>query len=34
MGGQIGSPAVTQLHGILTTHGAEQGLLVAWSGPT
>jgi restriction system protein len=31
-GGQIGSPVVTQLHGVMTTHGAEQGLLVAWGG--
>ncbi|MFG2038428.1 restriction endonuclease [Dactylosporangium sp. NPDC048998] len=25
---------VTQLHGVMTTHGADQGLLVAWGGPT
>lgn len=31
-GGQIGAPVVTQLHGVMTTHGAEQGLLVAWGG--
>lgn len=31
-GAQIGSPIVTQLHGVMTTHGAEQGLLVAWGG--
>jgi hypothetical protein len=31
-GAQIGSPVVTQLHGLMTTHGAEQGLLVAWGG--
>jgi restriction system protein len=31
-GSQIGSPIVTQLHGVMTTHGAEQGLLVAWGG--
>lgn len=31
-GGQIGSPIVVQLHGVMTTHGAEQGLLVAWGG--
>jgi restriction system protein len=31
-GAQIGSPVVTQLHGVMTTHGAEQGLLVAWGG--
>ncbi|MEV4664541.1 restriction endonuclease [Micromonospora echinofusca] len=29
---QIGAPIVTQLHGVMTTHGAEQGLLVAWGG--
>lgn len=31
-GGQIGSPVVTQLHGVMASHGAEQGLLVAWGG--
>jgi restriction system protein len=31
-GGQIGAPIVTQLQGVMTTHGAEQGLLVAWGG--
>ncbi|RAO30049.1 hypothetical protein ONO86_05601 [Micromonospora noduli] len=31
-GAQIGSPIVTQLHGVMTTHGADQGLLVAWGG--
>ncbi|WP_111765340.1 restriction endonuclease [Nakamurella deserti] len=31
-GSQVGSPIVTQLHGVMTTHGAEQGLLVAWGG--
>lgn len=31
-GAQIGSPIVAQLHGVMTTHGAEQGLLVAWGG--
>jgi restriction system protein len=31
-GGQIGSPVVSQLHGVMATHGAEQGLLVAWGG--
>jgi restriction system protein len=31
-GSQIGSPVVTQLHGVMTTHGADQGLLVAWGG--
>jgi restriction system protein len=25
---------VTQLHGVMSTHGAEQGLLVAWGGLT
>lgn len=29
---QIGAPVVTQLHGVMTTHGADQGLLVAWGG--
>ncbi|MET8204280.1 restriction endonuclease [Micromonospora taraxaci] len=33
-GSQIGSPIVAQLHGVMTTHGAEQGLLVAWGGLT
>ena len=28
----IGSPVVTQLHGVMSTHGADQGLLVAWGG--
>jgi restriction system protein len=28
----IGAPVVTQLHGVMGTHGAEQGLLVAWGG--
>lgn len=31
-GGQIGAPVVTQLHGVMSTHGADQGLLVAWGG--
>jgi restriction system protein len=31
-GSQIGAPIVTQLHGVMTTHGADQGLLVAWGG--
>jgi restriction system protein len=31
-GGQVGSPVVTQLHGVMASHGAEQGLLVAWGG--
>ncbi|MGI5165723.1 restriction endonuclease [Spirillospora sp. CA-253888] len=33
-GGQIGSPVVTQLHGVMSTYGADQGLLVAWDGLT
>lgn len=28
----IGSPVVTQLHGVMGTHGADQGLLVVWGG--
>lgn len=31
-GGQIGDPVVSQLHGVLSTQGADQGLLVAWGG--
>lgn len=31
---QIAAPIVTQLHGVMTTNGAEQGLLVAWGGLT
>ena len=31
-GSQIGSPVVTQLHGVMASHGAAQGLLVAWGG--
>lgn len=31
-GGQVGSPIVKELHGNMATHGAEQGLLVAWDG--
>ncbi|WP_116109403.1 restriction endonuclease [Amycolatopsis ruanii] len=30
--GPIGSQVVTQLHGVMGTHGADQGLLVAWGG--
>jgi restriction system protein len=30
----IGAPIVTQLHGVMGTHGADQGLLVAWGGLT
>ena len=33
-GGQIGHPVVTQLQGVMSTHGADQGLLVAWGGLT
>lgn len=31
-GGQIGSPVVSQLHGVMASNGADQGLLVAWGG--
>jgi restriction system protein len=31
-GGQIGVPVVNQLHGVMSTFQAEQGLLVAWGG--
>lgn len=31
-GSQVGAPVVSQLHGVMATHGAEQGLLVAWGG--
>jgi restriction system protein len=31
-GGQIGAPVVSQLHGVMSTYGARQGLLVAWGG--
>jgi restriction system protein len=31
-GGQVGAPVVSQLHGVMATHGARQGLLVAWGG--
>lgn len=33
-GGQIGSPVVSQLQGVMSTYGADQGLLVAWGGLT
>lgn len=33
-GAQTGAPVVAQLHGVMSTHGAEQGLLVAWGGLT
>lgn len=31
-GSQVGSPVVSQLHGVMSTYGAKQGLLVAWGG--
>jgi restriction system protein len=31
-GAQIGAPVVSQLHGVMSTYGADQGLLVAWGG--
>lgn len=31
-GSQVGAPVVSQLHGVMTTCGAKQGLLVAWGG--
>jgi restriction system protein len=31
-GGQVGSPVVSQLHGVMAERGAQQGLLVAWGG--
>jgi restriction system protein len=33
-GAQVGSPVVNELHGVMATHGADQGLLVAWEGLT
>nr|WP_246045170.1 restriction endonuclease [Rhodococcus oryzae] len=33
-GSQVGSPVVSQLQGVMATHGADQGLLVAWGGLT
>lgn len=33
-GGQVGSPVVSQLHGVMSEQGAKQGLLVAWGGLT
>lgn len=33
-GGQVGDPVVHQLHGVMSTQGADQGLLVAWGGLT
>lgn len=33
-GAQIGAPVVTQLQGVMSTNGADQGLLVAWGGLT
>jgi hypothetical protein len=31
-GGQVGAPVVSQLQGVMSTHQADQGLLVAWEG--
>lgn len=31
-GGQVGSPVVSQLQGVMSAYGASQGLLVAWGG--
>lgn len=31
-GSQVGSPVVSQLHGVMAAYGARQGLLVAWGG--
>ena len=33
-GGQVGDPVVSQLQGVVSRHGADQGLLVAWGGLT
>lgn len=33
-GAQVGGPVVNELHGVMATHGADQGLLVAWGGLT
>ncbi|QIG42040.1 restriction endonuclease [Nocardioides anomalus] len=33
-GAQVSDPVVTQLHGVMTKFGADQGLLVAWGGVT
>jgi len=33
-GGQVSAPVVSQLHGVMATYGARQGLLVAWGGLT
>jgi restriction system protein len=33
-GSQVGAPVVSQLHGVMATYGARQGLLVAWGGLT
>ena len=30
--GQIGSEVVAQLNGLVTTHGADYGLLATWTG--
>ena len=28
----VDAPTVRQLHGVISTHGADQGLMVAWGG--
>lgn len=33
-GSPVGSPVVSQLHGVMSEQGAKQGLLVAWGGLT
>lgn len=33
-GAQVGAPVVSQLQGVMSTYGADQGLLVAWGGLT
>jgi restriction system protein len=33
-GAPVGGPVVNQLHGVMATHGADQGLLVTWRGLT
>lgn len=33
-GSQVGSPVMSQLHGVMAERGAKQGLLVAWGGLT
>ncbi|OWY80495.1 restriction endonuclease [Rhodococcus sp. BUPNP1] len=34
VGGQVGAPVVSQLQGVMSAQGADQGLLVAWGGLT